>query len=69
MKESTKEMIEFNKDSISSDGLKIVLDAIYGKNLHVTDENIFEVLKTAVRLRVTNVVQDCCDHLQTEFGH
>ena len=69
MKESTKEMIEFNKDSISADGLKIVLDAIYGRNLHVTDENIFEVLKTAVRLRVTNVVQDCCDHLQTEFGH
>ena len=44
MKESNQEVIELKDESISAAALKIVLDSIYGGDLQVNDENIFEVL-------------------------
>ena len=67
MKESNKEVIELKDESISAAALKIVLDSIYGGDLQVNDENIFEVLVAADHLQVTSVVQQCCEYLQTQF--
>ena len=67
MKESNQEVIELKDESISAAALKIVLDSIYGGDLQVNDENIFEVLVAADHLQVTSAVQQCCDYLQTQF--
>ena len=67
MKESNQEVIELKDESISAAALKIVLDSIYGGDLQVNDENIFEVLVAADHLQVTSVVQQCCEFLQTQF--
>ena len=67
MKESTQEVIELKDESVSSDVLKIVMDSIYTGDLHVDEENVFEVLAAADHLQVTSVVQRCCDFLLTEF--
>ena len=67
MKESNQEVIELKDESISADALKIVMDSIYSGDLHVNDENVFEVLLAADHLQVTSVVQQCCDFLLTEF--
>ena len=67
MKESNQEVIELKDESISAAALKIVLDSIYGGDLQVNDENIFEVLVAADHLQVTSVVRQCCDYLQTQF--
>ena len=67
MKESNKEVIELKDESISAAALKIVLDSLYGGDLQVNDENIFEVLVAADHLQVTSVVQQCCEYLQTQF--
>ena len=67
MKESNQEVIELKDESISAAALKIVLDSIYGGDLQVNDENVFEVLVAADHLQVTTVVQQCCDYLQTHF--
>ena len=67
MKESNQEVIELKDESISAAALKIVLDSIYGGDLQVNDENIFEVLVAADHLQVSSVVQQCCDYLQTQF--
>ena len=67
MKESNQEVIELKDESISAAALKIVLDSIYGGDLQVNDENIFEVLVAADHLQVTSVVQQCCEYLQTQF--
>ena len=67
MKESNREVIELKDESISAAALKIVLDSIYGGDLQVNDENIFEVLVAADHLQVTSVVQQCCEYLQTQF--
>ena len=67
MKESNQEVIELKDESISAASLKIVLDSIYGEDLQVNDENVFEVLVAADHLQVTSVVQQCCDYLQTQF--
>ena len=63
MKESTQEVIELKDESISSDVLKIVMDAIYTGDLLVNEENVFEVLAAADHLQVTSVVQQCCRFL------
>ena len=67
MKESTQEVIELKDESVSSDVLKIVMDSIYTGDLHVDEENVFEVLAAADHLQVTSVVQQCCDFLLTDF--
>ena len=67
MKESNQEVIELKDESISAAVLKIVLDSIYGGDLLVNDENVFEVLVAADHLQVTTVVEQCCDYLQTHF--
>ena len=67
MKESNQEVIELKDESISAAALKIVLDSIYGGDLQVGDENVFEVLVAADHLQVTSVVQQCCEYLQTQF--
>ena len=67
MKESNQEVIELKDESISASVLKIVMDSIYSRDLHVNDENVFEVLLAADHLQVTNVVEQCCNYLQTEF--
>ena len=67
MKESTQEVIELKDESVSSDVLKIVMDSIYTGDLHVDEENVFEVLPAADHLQVASVVQQCCDYLLTEF--
>ena len=67
MKESNQEVIELKDESISAAALKIVLGSIYGGDLQVNDENVFEVLVAADHLQVTSVVQQCCDYLQTQF--
>ena len=67
MKESNQEVIELKDKSISAAALKIVLDSVYGGDLQVNDENVFEVLVAADHLQVTSVVQQCCDYLQTQF--
>ncbi|XP_078377478.1 kelch-like protein 12 isoform X2 [Oculina patagonica] len=67
MKESTQEVIELKDESISSDVLKIVVDSIYTGDLHVNEENVFEVLAAADHLQVISVVQQCCDYLLAEF--
>ena len=67
MKESNQEVIELKDESISAAALKIVLDSIYGGDLQVNDENVFEVLVAADHLQVTSVIQQCCDYLQTQF--
>ena len=67
MKESNQEMIELKDESITSNALKIILDSIYTEDLHVTEENVFEVLAAAFHLQVTSVVQRCSDFLKKEF--
>ena len=67
MKESNQEVIELKDDSISPDALKILMDSIYTGDLHVNEENVFEVLAAADHLQVTSVVQQCCDFLKREF--
>ena len=67
MKESNQEVIELKDESISAAALKIVLDSIYGGDLQVNDENVFDVLVAADHLQVTSVVQQCCDYLRTQF--
>ena len=58
--ESTQEAIELKDESISAAVLKIVVDSIYGGDLHVNDENVFYVLLAADHLQVTSVVEQCC---------
>ncbi|KAJ7384520.1 hypothetical protein OS493_021149 [Desmophyllum pertusum] len=67
MKESKQEVIELKDESISPDALKIVMDSIYTGDLHVNEENVFEVLAAADHLQVTSVVQQCCNFLKKEF--
>ena len=67
MKESNQEEIELKDENISAAALKIVMDSIYSGDVHVNDENVFEVLLAADHLQVTSVVQQCCDYLNTEF--
>ena len=67
MKESKQEVIELKDESISPDALRIVMDCIYTGDLHVSEENVFEVLAAADHLQVPSVVQQCCDFLKTEF--
>ena len=67
MKESNQEVIELRDQSISPDALKIVMDSIYTGDLHVNEENVFEVLAAADHLQVTTVVQQCCDFLKREI--
>ena len=67
MKESNQEVIELKDESISPDALKIVMDSIYSGDLHVNEENVFEVLAAADHLQVTTVVEQCCDFLKREF--
>ena len=67
MKESNQEVIELKDESITPDALKIVIDSIYTGDLHVSEENVFEVLAAADHLQVTSVVQQCCDLLLTEL--
>ena len=67
MKESNQEVIELKDESISPDALKTVMDSIYSGDLHVNEENVFEVLAAADHLQVTTVVQQCCDFLKKEF--
>ena len=67
MKESNQEMIELKDENITSNAVKIILDSIYTEDLHVTEENVFEVLAAAFHLQVTSVVQQCCDFLKKEF--
>ena len=67
MKESNQEMIELKDESITSNALKIILDSIYTEDLHVTEENVFDVLAAAFHLQVTSVVQQCSDFLMKEF--
>ena len=67
MKESNQEVIELKDESISPYALKIVMDSIYTGDLHVNEENVFEVLAAADHLQVTIVVQQCCDFLKREI--
>ena len=67
MKESNQEVIELKDENISAAALKIVMDSIYSGDVHVNDENVFEVLLAADHLQVTSVVQQCCDYLNTEY--
>ena len=67
MKESNQEVIELKDENISAETLKIVLDSIYSGDLHVNNENVFEVLLAADHLQVTSVVQQCCDYILAEF--
>ena len=67
MKESNQEVIELKDENISAAALKIVMDSIYSGDVHVNDENVFEVLLAADHLQVTCVVQQCCDYLNTEY--
>jgi len=67
MKESNQEVIELKDENISAEALKIVMDSIYSGNIHVNDENVFEVLIAADHLQVESVVKQCCEYLQTEF--
>ncbi|XP_078371050.1 kelch-like protein 28 isoform X2 [Oculina patagonica] len=65
-KESNQEVIKL-EENVSPDAFKIVMDSIYTGDLLVNEGNVFEVLTTAVQLRVTSVVQQCCDFLKREF--
>ena len=67
MKESNQEVIELKDENISAAAVKIVMDAIYGGEISINDENVFDVLVAADHLQVTSVIQQCCDFLQTEF--
>ena len=67
MKESNQEVIELKDENISAAALKIVMDSIYSGDVHVNNENVFEVLLAADYLQVTSVVQQCCDYLNTEY--
>ena len=69
MKESNQAVVELKDEieSISPDAFKIVMDAIYTGDLRVSEENVFQVLTAADHLKVTTVVQQCCDFLKKEF--
>ena len=67
MKESNQEVIELKDENISTEALKIVMDSIYSGDLHVNDENVFEVLLAADHLQVESVVKQCCEYLETEI--
>ena len=57
MMESNQEVIELKDESISPDAFQIIMDSIYTGDLHVNEENVFEVLAAANHLQVTTVVQ------------
>ena len=67
MKESNQEVIELKDESISPDALKVIMDSIYTGDVHVTEENVSEVLAAADHLQVASVVHMCCNFLLTEF--
>ena len=67
MKESNQEMIELKDENISTEALQIMMDSIYSGDLHVNDENVFEVLLAVDHLQVESVVEQCCEYLQTEI--
>jgi len=67
MKESNQQVIELKDENLSVETLKIVLDSIYSGDLHVNNENVFEVLLATDHLQVTSVVQQCCGYIRAEF--
>ena len=67
MKESNQEVIELKDENLSAAALKIVMDSLYSEEVNVNDENVFQVLIAADHLQVTDVIQQCCDYLKSEF--
>ena len=61
-------MIELRDKSISTDVLKTVMDPIYTGDLNVNEENVFWVLPAVDHLKVTTVVQQCCDVIIREYN-
>ena len=58
-------MIELKDESMSPETLQQIIDFIYSGNLHINDENVFQVLAAADHLQITSVLQQCCDFLKT----
>ena len=67
MKESNQEVIELKDENISATAFKIVMDSMFSDEIHVNDDNVFEVLTAADHLQVASVVQRCCKYLETEL--
>ena len=67
MKESNQEVIELKDESISPDAFKILMDSIYTGDLHVNEENVFDVLAAADHFQVSSVAKLCCDFMLIKF--
>ena len=66
MKESNQEVIELKDESILTLSFKIIMDSIYGGDLLINKENVFEVLATASHLQMPIIVGQCCDFVDKE---
>ena len=62
-----QEVIEMKDKSTSLEIFKIVMDSIYTGDLHVNQKSVFEVLLAASQLKISSVVQLCCDFVKKEF--
>ncbi|CAK8698598.1 unnamed protein product [Clavelina lepadiformis] len=65
MKESQQEVIEFH--GFSAIGLQAVLDFIYTSSVHLTVQNMQDILAAANHLQILSVVEFCCEFLQMEI--
>ncbi|XP_022780454.1 kelch-like protein 12 [Stylophora pistillata] len=66
-KDGMLEVIELKHEGISPAALRVVIESIYDRNIRIHLHNVFEVLAGADHLKVSTVVQQCCDFLQREF--
>ena len=63
-KEANQAVIELKDKSVSPDIFKIIMDSFYSGDLHVNQKSVFEVLLAARQLKISSVVQLCCDFVK-----
>ena len=61
-KEANQAVIELKDKSVSPDIFKIIMDSFF--DLHVNQKSVFEVLLAASQLKISSVVQLCCDFVK-----
>ena len=66
MKERQQNVIELH--GITAIGLQAVLDFIYTSKVHLTVQNMQDILSAANHLQIESVLKFCCEFLQSELS-
>ena len=66
MKESQQDIIELH--GITAIGLQAVLDFIYSSSVHLTVQNMQDILSAANHLQILSVLEFCCEFLKSELS-